>query len=137
MPVMNAHTCPVCHAPINGRADKKYCSDQCRALANNEKKMETQRVLLTTNQILRKNRTILRTLCPQGKATVRKEVLIAMGFQMDFFTAIFVTRQKQVYYLCYDFGYTPIMEGEVEKALIVTRQEYMKDWDPWKFLHRQ
>ena len=35
--------------------------------------------MVLTNQALRKNRTILRTLCPQGKATVRKEVLISIN----------------------------------------------------------
>jgi predicted nucleic acid-binding Zn ribbon protein len=133
---MNTRTCPICQAPIAGRMDKKYCSDQCRALANNKKKIETQRILLVTNQALRKNRTILKTLCPQGKATVRKEVLISMGFNLDYFTSIFVTRSKQVYYLSYDYGYTPIMEGQTEKALLVSRQEYMKDWNPWKFLNK-
>jgi|SRR5688572_14809303 predicted nucleic acid-binding Zn ribbon protein len=134
---MNTRPCPVCQTSILGRADKKYCSDQCRALANNGKKLKAQQILVTTNQRLRKNRTILKTLCPYGKATVRKEVLMAMGFELDFFTSIFITNTKQVYYLCYDFAYTPIREHEIEKALIVSRQEYMKNWDPWKFLNRK
>lgn len=96
--------------------------------------MEAQRIIVDTNQVLRKNRTILKTLCPQGKSTVRKEVLIAMGFHTDHFTSIFITRQKQVYYLCYDFAYTPLLEGTIEKALIVSTQTYMKDLDPWKLL---
>ena len=106
------------------------------AMANNNKKIESQRLLLTANQALRKNRSILKTLCPQGKATVRKEILISMGFKVDYFTSIFVTRSKQVYYLCYDYGYSPLMEGDIEKALIISRQDYMKDWNPWKFLAR-
>lgn len=133
---MNTRTCPICQDPIFGRTDKKYCSDQCRALANNKKKMEAQQILLVTNQILRKNRTILKTLCPQGKATVRKEVLMSMGFNLDNFTSIFVTGSKQVYYLCYDYGYLPIMEGSTEKALIISRQDYMTGWNPWKYLNR-
>lgn len=133
---MNMRTCPVCQSVLSGRMDKKYCSDQCRSLANNKNKMEAQRILLLTNQALRKNRTILKTLCPQGKATVRKEILLSMGFSPAAFTSIFVTRSKQVYYLCYDYGYTPIMEGQTEKALIVSRQEYMNDLDPWRFLNR-
>lgn len=131
------NTCPICHETFSGRADKKYCSDQCRALANNDKKIKNQHALIQTNQALRKNRTILKTLCPHGKATVRKEVLLAMGFQFDFFTSIFVTNTKQVYYLCYDFAYSPIVEREIEKALIVTRQEYMKNWNPWKSVNNK
>lgn len=133
---MNTRTCPICHTPIFGRSDKKYCGDQCRSLANKEKKMENQRILIVTNQVLRKNRTILKTLCPQGKATVRKEVLISMGFNLNNFTSIFITGPKQVYYMSYDYGYLPIMEGQTEKALIVSRQEYMTDWNPWKYLQR-
>lgn len=68
---------------------------------------------------------------------MRKEVLLAMGFQFDFFTSIFVTNTKQVYYLCYDFAYSPIVEREIEKALIVTRQEYMKNWNPWKSVNNK
>lgn len=132
---MNMRTCPVCQSVLTGRMDKKYCSDQCRSLANNKNKMEAQRTLLLTNQVLRKNRTILKTLCPQGKATVRKEVLLSMGFSVDAFTSIFVTRYKQVYYLCYDYGYTPIMEGTIEKALIISRQEYMTNLDPWRYVN--
>ncbi len=132
--VMNTRLCLICGTPISGRADKKFCGDQCRALANNQNKIVSQRILLNTNQVLRKNRTILKTLCPQGKATVRKEVLVAMGYNFDCFTSLFVTRTKQVYYLVYDYGFTPIMEGQIEKALIVSRQEYMKDWNPWKSL---
>lgn len=133
---MKTRTCPICNHPISGRADKKYCSDQCRALANNEKKVKNQYTLLSTNRSLRKNRTILKTLCPQGKATVRKEVLITMGFEFDCFTSLFVTTNKQVYYLCYDFAYSPIMEGVIEKALIVSRQQFMIGWNPWKFIHK-
>lgn len=133
---MITRTCPICNHPISGRADKKYCSDQCRALANNEKKVKNQFTLLTTNRTLRKNRTILKTLCPQGKATVRKEVLIALGFQIDAFTSLYVTNSKQVYYICYDFAFSPLKEGEIEKVLIVSRQEYMKNLDPWRFLHK-
>jgi hypothetical protein len=134
---MNNQLCPVCKSLIIGRTDKKYCCDQCRALANNEKKMKAQQILLTTNSLLRKNRTILKTLCPQGKSTVRKEVLMAMEFRPDLFTSIFVTSKKQVYYLVYDFAFSPIMEGEIEKALIVSRQEYMQRWDPWKVVHKR
>lgn len=133
---MKTRTCLICNDPVTGRADKKYCSDQCRALANNEKKAKSQYTLHSTNKILRKNRTILKTLCPQGKATVRKEVLIDLGFQIDTFTSLYVTNSKQVYYICYDFAFLPLKEGNVEKVLIVSRQEYMKNLDPWRFLQK-
>jgi hypothetical protein len=84
------------------------------------------------NQILRKNRNILKSLCPQGKATVRRTVLKQRGYDFNQFTSLFVTQSRQAYYLCYDFGFTPLVEHGVEKALIINRQPYMKNWDPWQ-----
>lgn len=131
---MTSRKCPVCGNPLTGRIDKKYCSDQCRYLENNKNKYEPERPILEVNSKLRKNRTILKTLCPAGKATVRREIMVAMGYDVAVFSSLFLTTKKQVYYLCYDYGFTPLLEHGVEKALIITRQEYMRAWDPWKFV---
>ena len=132
---MTTRTCPVCKDPILGRIDKKYCCDQCRSQANNQKRMESQRILLDTNQILRKNRSILKSLCPPlGKATVRKDVLISMGFNLNNFTALYVTPSRHVYYICYDYGYTPIREDQTEKAVIVNWLQDNNNLNPWNFV---
>lgn len=128
--------CPVCQGPLTGRSDKKYCSDQCRYMANNKNKNEAQQTLLDVNCILRRNRTILKKLCPVGKAVVRKEVMDVMGYDFQCFSSLFLTSGKQIYYICYDYAFLPILEHGVQKALIVTRQEYMGAWDPWKFVKR-
>ena len=131
---MTSRKCPVCSSPIIGRPDKKYCSDQCRFLGNNQLKISKDKPILETNRALRKNRSILKTLCPEGMATVRKEILLKMGFNVQLFTSIFVNTQKQVYYICYDYGFTPIRRKGIDKALIVHRQPYMSEWDPWKYV---
>jgi len=89
------------------------------------------------NKALRKNRSILKTLCPAGKAVVRKELLVALGYDVKVFSSLFLTSNKQVYYICYDYAFMPIVEHNVEKALIVTRQDYMGSWDPWKFVKKK
>ena len=127
-------TCPICNAPVTGRLDKKYCSDQCRHLANNKHKLESQQNLIDSNRVLRRNRTILKKLCPEGKATVRRSVLTDLGFNPSYFTSLFITEKKQVYYLSYDYGFTPIIDKGVQKALIIRRQDYMGSLDPWKFV---
>ena len=132
-----ARKCPVCGDPLVGRSDRKYCSDQCRSLENHKKKQESERPILETNRILRKNRSILKTLCPAGKASVRREVLDAMGYDVQVFSSIFLTGNKNIYYLCYDYGFTPILENGIEKALIITRQDYMNFRNPWKFVNKQ
>jgi hypothetical protein len=76
-------------------------------------------------------------LCPIGKVVVRKEVLVAMGYEVAVFSSLFVTSNKQVYYICYDYAFTPLLERNVEKALIVTRQDYMNGWDPWRFVKKK
>lgn len=134
---MMIRKCPVCGDTLTGRMDKKYCSDQCRYIENNKNKHETERPILGTNKILRKNRSILKTLCPVGKATVRREVLEAMGYDVKLFSSLFLTSKKQIYYLCYDYGFTPLLEKGIEKALIITKQDYMNSWNPWKFVNKE
>lgn len=133
---MSQFKCPICGNPFAGRADKKYCSDQCRYLANNKNKIQAEGPILEINKVLRKNRSILKKLCPVGKAVVRKEVLDAMGYDVSVFSSLFLTSKRQIYYICYDYAFTPIVEHNVQKALIVTRQDYMKSWDPWKFVKK-
>ncbi|HPH47543.1 MAG TPA: hypothetical protein PKU83_11060 [Chryseolinea sp.] len=127
--------CPICDSALIGRIDRKNCSDQCRYQGNNKNKYDFERPILEINSKLRRNRSILKTLCPAGKATVRKEVMLAMGYDITLFSSLFLTTKKQVYYLCYDYGFTPLKEKGVEKALIITKQEYMNTWDPWKFVN--
>lgn len=133
---MSNRNCPVCGSIIVGRNDKKYCSDQCRYLANNERKVMLDRPILNTNKILRKNRSVLKSLCPAGMATVRRDVMEAMGFDFTVFSSIYVTAKKQVYYLSYDYGFTPLIVKGKKKALIVTKQDYMQQWDPWRYVDK-
>ena len=123
--------------PIIGRSDKKYCSDQCRSMANHNFKQRLEQPILDVNKSLRKNRSILRKLCPEGRAIVRQEILEAMGYTWNLFSSIYVTSQKQIYYICYDYAFTPIVEHGVKKALIVTKQGFMNSWDPWKFVKKE
>lgn len=131
---MNTRKCPVCGNPIAGRTDKKYCSDQCRSIENNKNKINAEAPILEINRVLRKNRSILKTLCPFGQATVRKEILDSMGFDVKVFSTIFLTNKKQLYYFCYDYGFTPLIDKGVARALIVSKQPYMNEWNPWRYV---
>jgi hypothetical protein len=115
--------CAECNNIIKGRADKKFCSDQCRYLYNNRLKLDKEKEVLRINSILRKNRTILKRLNPVGKTTVRKEVLKAEKFDFNYFTHIYITNKGNTYYFCYEYGYLPLQD---EKILIVNWQNYMK-----------
>jgi hypothetical protein len=79
-------------------------------------------------------------LCPDGKATVRKESLVDMGFSFQYFSSIY-KEGKLTYYFSYEYGFAAIeqrsrTEGvKVSKVLIIQSSEYMKGtFDPWNYL---
>ncbi len=74
--------CLYCNEPIEGRADKKFCSAQCRSAYHNQQQNSVEATIKTINKQLRANRNALKIACPQGKATVRKDFLRSLG--MDF-----------------------------------------------------
>lgn len=116
--------CAKCGKALMGRSDKKFCDAYCRNAYNNQNKAEDERYIQRINSLLRKNRRILKDLCPQGKATVRKEVLDQMGYKYQHFSGVFKSNTS-VYYLVYDYGFSPISQKGIQKALIVQRQAYM------------
>ena len=130
---MPAKSCPVCGGAIVGRSDKIYCSDACRFRVNNAAKSESEKPILTTNAVLRKNRSILKSLCPEGTTMVLREVLISMGYNVGYFTSIYITQRRDVYYLCYDYGFTPLIKDGMARALII-RPDNMVFRDPWQYV---
>jgi hypothetical protein len=116
------YECKECGKPLIGRIDKKFCNDQCRFQYNNKKKRVHEAAILNINQQLRKNRTIIKSLNPVGKTTVRRSLLKNMGFSFDFLTHTYRTDKGITYYFIYEYGYTLI---EDEKIVLVTYQEYM------------
>lgn len=125
MELLRAHNeCLNCHKKLTGRRDKKFCDNQCKAEYHNKNKTYGELYISSSQSITRHNRRILRTLCPEGKATIRKEVLDQMGYDFRYFSGLFKT-QTSLYYLVYDYAFSPILEKGVEKALIVQRQDYM------------
>lgn len=131
--------CLSCGKKLSGRLDKKFCDSYCRNTYNNSTKREDELYIKNVNQAIRRNRRILKSLCPIGKATVRKEVLDALNFQYKYFSMIYRSKQNQEYYVCYDYAFSPIKEFNrftheaVKKALIVQKQEYFDKYttDPW------
>jgi predicted nucleic acid-binding Zn ribbon protein len=120
---METRNCLTCHDPLKGRSDKRFCSDQCRANFNNQNRSESEKVIQQVNQVLRKNRTILKTLNPVGMSVIRKKFLEDRKFNFKYFTSLFKTNEGNEYWFCYDMGY---MFLEDNKIRIVEHQKYMK-----------
>ena len=53
-------TCLECEANLQGRADKKFCSDACRNNFNNRQKSAVTILVRQVNSVLKKNRNILK-----------------------------------------------------------------------------
>ena len=112
--------CLDCKAVLNGRADKKFCDDQCRTNYNNHLRAEDNSFLNEINRILKKNRDILRAKNPDGKAKVKRDALVRKGFDFNFHTHTYATQKGQVYFFCYEYGYLPL---ENDELLLVKREE--------------
>ncbi|WMJ72245.1 hypothetical protein RCC89_03565 [Cytophagaceae bacterium ABcell3] len=125
---MEDKVCLQCNQKFTGRLDKKFCTDQCRASYHNSERRNHEKTIVETNQVLRRNRTILKKLNPIGKTTVRIQHLKEYDFDFGFFTNIYKTSSGNIYYCCYEYAYM-LLEGK-EKAVIINRQNYMNNWTP-------
>lgn len=100
--------CLNCHEVIQGRADKKFCDDQCRSSFNNKAYGEMVSEMRTINNILRRNRRIIRELSKNSnKQKVSKDRLHEAGFNFKYHTHTCAAPRGKVYTLCYDHGYLP------------------------------
>ena len=115
--------CLECKTEIEGRIDKKFCSDYCRNLFNNKQNRDANKYVRNINNRLRKNRKILEHFCPAGKGVAHKDELLVEGFNFDYFTNIYTTKTGAQYFFCYDYGYLSL---EDERFAIVKRGDYIK-----------
>ena len=124
--------CPTCGGRIEGRSDKRFCSTKCRALHNQTRRNERDAPLTEVLRTVRHNRNLLKKLCPDRKAIVKREVLEAMGFNPRVFSSLYVNPGNQTYYYCGDFGFRPMSHDGIETALIIRREPYATSPDPWQ-----
>ena len=111
--------CEECAADLHGRADKRFCSDYCRNVANNKLNRDSNALMRNTNNRLRKNWRILNELNPKDKTKATRNKLLAKGFDFNFFTSIYTTKKGTIYYFIYDQGYLPMDD---DYYLIVRRE---------------
>lgn len=100
--------CPECGDKIIGRSDKKFCSDACRNVFNNNLNKDTTNLIRNTNNQLRKNYRILQQLNPTDKTKIVKNKLLNKGFDFNIFTSIYTTKKGTTYFFVYNQGYLPL-----------------------------
>ena len=112
--------CLECGSKIIGRADKKFCSDQCRVAYNNRLNSNETNFMRNVNNVLRKNRRILIDLNTTGKSRVSREKLHEKGFDFSLFTSTYITKEGSVYHYCYEQGY---LQVDKNWYLLVVKKE--------------
>jgi predicted nucleic acid-binding Zn ribbon protein len=112
--------CLECGTTLRGRADKKFCSDQCRSTFNNRIYSDETNYIRKINAILRKNWRILKELNPDGKIKVIGQALKTRGFDFQYFTSVYTTKEGAQYFYCYEQGYLLL---EKDYYLLVTKKE--------------
>lgn len=116
-------TCLFCNEPLKGRTDKKFCNSQCKSAYHNQASTNAEAYIKQVNKQLRSNRRAMRKACPSGKATVRKAFLKTLGMDFKHITHTWKSKGGNLYYFCYEYGYTPSFEAD--KVMIIQKQTYM------------
>jgi len=113
--------CLECGEKIVGRADKKFCSDQCRISYNNRLNSDETNYVRNVNNILRKNRRILIELNTSGKSRISRDRLAEKGFDFTYYTSTYTTKEGSQYFYCYEQGYLPV---DKNFYLLVVKKEF-------------
>ena len=120
MAKMQEKVCLECGDKMKGRADKKFCSDQCRVSFNNRLNRDETNYINNVSNLLRKNRRILMDLNTTGKTRVSRDMLIKNGFNFNYFTSQYKTKENATYFYCFEQGYLPM---ENNWFLLVVKKE--------------
>jgi hypothetical protein len=110
MPLSHEKRCGECGTLIIGRIDKRFCSDQCRNTFNNRLNSDVTSYVRNTNNALRKNRRILKELNPNGRIRIKRDKLLARGFDFRYFTSVYTSKEGAQYFYCYEHGYAPLQK---------------------------
>jgi hypothetical protein len=121
MAEVESKICLECSTKLTGRVDKKFCSDQCRVSFNNRLNSNETNYVRNVSNTLRKNRRILTELNTAGKTRVSGSKLKEKGFDFQYFTNLYKTKDGSVYYYCYEQGYLPI---ENDFYLLVVKHDF-------------
>ena len=113
--------CPECGRAIFGRVDKKFCSDACRNAHNNRVNADATNYVRNVNNVLRKNRRILAELNINEKTKTHRDKLLQRGFDFNFFTSTYKTKNGHEYKYCYEQGYLELEQGFV---LLIIKKEF-------------
>lgn len=100
--------CLECKTKLKGRADKKFCSDDCRSTHHNRLNSDSNNFMRTVNNILRRNRRILQSYYHSGMTRIERDNLIREGFAFGYYTNEKREKDGRVSRFCYELGYKEV-----------------------------
>ena len=115
----------MCESNISGRADKKFCSDNCKSISHYEHRRENEKLYFKIDRQLKINRKVLKKYNLSGYTTINKAELLAEGFNPKYFTHYWKNRKGDVYLFVYEFGFLSLRKNGKEKYLLIKWQDYM------------
>ena len=109
-----SRTCLRCGAPLHGRIDQKFCSDDCRTDYHNEQRRLREKELREVNRILSGNWRILSENLRNGRARISVPELASQNFNFQIYTATQRRFPGRRTYWCYNCAYTVSRSGIVK-----------------------
>ncbi len=118
--------CLECSKLLEGRAGKRFCDPYCKSAYHYKKSQsEKPKFYIKVQQQLKLNRKILKEYNKAGKATIRAEIVLKLGFNPNFFTHYWKNQKGDVYLFVYEYGFLKKKENGREKFVLILWQEYM------------
>ena len=122
--------CLECGDKLIGRADKKFCSDQCRNAYNNRNNSDANNLVRNINNTLRKNRRILVELNPKDKTKTSRDKLLSKGSKKIIISDY---GWKICPLICYDIRFPVFCRNQNEYDLLIFLSSWpskrIKAWD--------
>ncbi len=105
-----------CNKKMQGRTDKKFCSNHCRSSYHNAIYGNRTNYMRRINALLLRNRKILSDLfvLQRKGAPIPLSELYIKGFTPQHFTHQAKHSSKSIYNYCYEFGYSQVGKDAVK-----------------------
>lgn len=100
---LTKRSCLWCCGPLQGRIDKKFCSDCCRACFNQNRNRYSDEAVKDILRILKNNRRLLARFQNQPNLTLER--LEGAGFEPAYFTHLAADPERKALPCCFEFGF--------------------------------
>ena len=113
--------CNECGEAMNGRSDKRFCSDLCRNVYHNRERISQTQKIREVNTILSRNRRILKQCLESRSTKIPLSYLYKNGFDFNYFTHHVKDPKGELVVFCYEVGYQQMGNDKISVQIEQTR----------------